>query len=353
MADISNIDKNFATPKSILQEGVKFYNPLKAPFVVSGVKYVDGIFYRMDPAVADKVSDGVRYLNTNNAGGRIRFKTDSGYVAICAKYDSVGKMPHFAFSGSIGFDIYVDNVYSGTFMPSVDITDTLESIVYIGNNGVREIVINFPLYSSVSAVSVGIDEKATILPPTPYINDKPIVYYGSSITQGGCASRSGNSYQAMISREFNVDYINLGFSGNAKAEDVMIDYIKGLTMSLFVYDYDHNAPTPEHLKNTHEKMYLAIRKEHPNIPIVMMTRPKKVRTEEENERLEIVQKTYQNAKNRGEWVYMLGGDDLTAICGNDGTVDNCHPTDFGFYSMAQALISLFKKEDLIKYLKSE
>ena len=351
MAKIENVDKNFKVGTSIAQQGVKFYNPLKAPFVISGVEYIDGVYYRMNPDVAERVSDGVKYLNTNTAGGRIRFKTDSGYVAICAKYVTVGKMPHFAFSGSIGFDLYVDNVYSGTFMPSVDIANTLEAIVYIGNNGLREIIVDFPLYSAVSDVSVGVDENATILPPTPYINDKPIVYYGSSITQGGCASRAGNSYQAIISREFNVDYINLGFSGNAKAEDEMIDYIKGLDMSLFVYDYDHNAPSTEHLSATHEKMFLAIRKAHPDIPVVMMTRPKKVRTEEEEKRIEIVRHTYQNAKNRGERVYMLDGDDLTALCGQDGTVDNCHPNDYGFYSMAKALIDLFNKEGFIKFIK--
>lgn len=351
MTDISSIDKNFATPKTIIKEGVKFYNPLKAPFVISGVKYIDGLFYRMHPEVADKVSDGVRYLNTNTAGGRIRFKTDSDYVALCVKYTNTGKMPHFAFSGSIGFDLYADGVYFGTFMPSVDITDTLEGIVYIGNNGLREITINFPLYSSVSAVSVGVDENASVLAPTPYINDKPIVYYGSSITQGGCASRPGMAYQAIISRKLNVDFINLGFSGSAKAEDAMIDYISGLDMSLFVYDYDHNAPTLEHLKNTHEKMYLSVRKTHPNIPIIMMTRPKKVRSDEENQRIEVVRKTYQNAISRGENVYMLDGDDLTALCGCEGTVDNTHPTDFGFLSMANALIDLFNKEGLIKFVK--
>ena len=76
---------------------------------------------------------------------------------------------------------------------------------------------------------------------------KPVVYYGSSITQGGCASKPGSSYESILSRRFDCDYINLGFSGTAKGEDEIVDYIKGLEMSVFVMDYDHNAPTTEHL----------------------------------------------------------------------------------------------------------
>ena len=112
--------------------------------------------------------------------------------------------------------------------------------------------------------------------------------YGSLITQGGCASRHGMSYQSIVSRKFNCDYINLGFSGNAKAEDEITDYIKNLEMFVFVLDYDHNAPTVEYLKNTHEKMFKAVRDAHPDIPVIMMSRPKHFLTEEEKERRKVV-----------------------------------------------------------------
>ena len=170
------------------------------------------------------------------------------------------------------------------------------------------------------------------------------MYYGSSITQGGCASRPGMSYQAIVSRRFDYDYINLGFSGNAKAEDTIIDYIKNLDMSIFIYDYDHNAPTVEHLANTHEKMFKAIREAHPNLPIIMMSRPKFKLTDLEEQRLEIIKTTYNNAIASGDKnVYLITGKELTALCGNEGTVDNCHPTDFGFASMAKAVGDVIEK----------
>lgn len=350
MSDISTIDKNFHVGSSINKEGIKFYDAKCAPFSIHGLMYSEGIFHRIPISVAENTNDGVKHLNYNTAGGRLRFKTDSPYVAISVEYSSLGRMPHFAFCGSIGFDIYEGTRYVKTFTPTVNPHTEFESIIDLGDPRMRDITINFPLYSSVKSLYIGLNENAKIEPPEKYSNQKPIVYYGSSITQGGCASRPGTCYQAYISRRFNADYVNLGFSGNARAEDAIIDYIKGLDMGLFVYDYDHNAPTSEYLKSTHEKMFLAVREANPSLPIIMMSRPlhKHNRTIDDDRRMGIIKQTYENAKERGDRnVYFLDGDDLTELCGNEGTVDNCHPTDFGFASMASALIRLIESENLL------
>jgi hypothetical protein len=238
-------------------------------------------------------------------------------------------------------------------MPQIHTDENYEGIIDIGAGGtMREIVINFPLYSGVRSLFVGLDENAKTEAPTPYVNEKPVVYYGSSITQGGCASRPGTCYQGHVSRAFNLDYVNLGFSGCAKAEDAIIEYIKGMDMSLFVYDYDHNAPSADYLAATHGKMFAAIREAQPNLPIIMMSRPKANRSEDDQRRLEIIKENYVRAKALGDKeVYFLDGDDLTALCGNEGTVDNCHPTDYGFASMAHALIDLIKTADLLKKIQ--
>ena len=125
----------------------------------------------------------------------------------------------------------------------------------------REITINFPLFTEVCELYIGLQKGCKLEPASEYTHQKPVVYYGSSITNGGCASRPGNTYQAVISRMLDCDFVNLGFNGNAKGEQEIADYIKGLDMSVFVYDYDHNAPTPEHLLDTHEKMFKAIKKD--------------------------------------------------------------------------------------------
>lgn len=342
MADISKTDKNFAIKTNIDKEDIEFFNVEENPFKVYGVFKEGGIYRRMPESVAKSVSQGVHTLHVHTAGGRVRFVTDSLYVAIIAKTDKIGKMPHFAFTGSAGFDLYDGTTYISTFVPPVDVKEGegYESVIELGTNEEREITINFPLYSNVVDLYIGVQKGSVLKKASPYKNKKPIVYYGSSITQGGCASRPGSSYQSIISRRFNYDFVNLGFSGNAKAEDEMIDYIKNLDMSLFVYDYDHNAPSPEHLLKTHEKMFKAVREKHPDMPIVMMSRPKpKVYLNDgEKERLEIIKTTYENALSKGDKnVYLIDGAKLTELCGNEGTVDNCHPTDFGFASMAKAL----------------
>jgi hypothetical protein len=115
-------------------------------------------------------------------------------------------------------------------------------------------------------------------------------------------------YTSIISRELDINYINLGFSGNALAEKEISDYIKGLDMSIFVYDYDHNAPTLEHLQNTHERMFKEIRQAHPNLPIIIASRPKYYLTKEEKVRFKVIKQTYDNAIANGDKnVYLLGG----------------------------------------------
>ena len=116
-------------------------------------------------------------------------------------------------------------------------------------------------------------------------------------------------------------------------------------MSCFVYDYDHNAPTLEHLENTHEKIFNTIRKAKPDLPILMLTRPKYYLTQEEIKRLNIIKKTFTNALARGDKdVYFISGPELI---GEDfietATVDNCHPNDNGFLSMALKISETLKE----------
>lgn len=345
--NISEIDTNFSTQTSYNKDGFAYYNIDNAPFRIYGVFREGDRYRRMPDAVAKSVSEGVYFLHTNTAGGRVRFKTDSSVVRITAKMGNTGRMQHFAFTGSVGFDLYekTDDGYNyvNTYVPPFEVNGDYEGSISFDSKTLRDLTINFPLYSDVCELYIGIEEDASLLPGDEYNPAPPVVYYGSSITQGGCASRAGTAYQGFISRRFDRDFINLGFSGNARAEDEMIDYICGLEMSMFVEDYDHNAPDVEHLRATHEKLYKAVRAAHPDIPVIFMSRPKYYLTSEEKERLEIIRTTYTNAVDSGDKnVYMLDGRQLMEFAGNEGTVDNCHPTDLGFASMAKALGDLME-----------
>lgn len=348
MRNISDIDKNFQVNTNIKKDNIKFYNIKEEPFKIYGVNPENGKYRRMSQSVAQKVSDGVYSLHSNTSGGRVRFITDSSYIAIHANVDNIGRMPHFALTGSAGFDLYSGTGFVKTFIPPYDVNNNYESIIEFGTKEQREITINFPLYSDVLDVYVGVSDDAVITEPKPYINNKPIVYYGSSITQGGCASRPGMSYPSIVSRKLNCDYINLGFSGNAKAEDEIAEYIKNLDMSIFVYDYDYNSPSTEHLKDTHKRMFQTIRNANPNIPIIIMSRPEYSITKEETERLSIIKETYETAISAGDKnVYFLDGKKLMHLAGDDGTVDGCHPNDYGFVSMANAITDVILNNNLI------
>lgn len=343
MQQISKIDKNFIVKTKIERENIRFFDAESSPFKIYGLIKENDKFRRFPEGIAKSVSEGVHALHANTAGGRVRFITDSDYVAINAKMENICKMPHFSLTGGAGFDMYAKEddsfLYAGTFIPPYDITEGFESVIDFEDRKKRIIEINFPLYSDVISLHIGLRNGCMLEEAPGYTIKIPIVYYGSSITQGGCASKPGSSYQSIISRKFDCDYINLGFSGNAKGEKEITDYIKSLPMSVFVLDYDHNAPTAEHLKNTHEKMFKAIRQANPTLPIVIMSRPKYYLTKDEKERLAIITKTYDNAKLSGDKnVYLLTGPELMGeLIKDNGTVDNCHPTDGGFLFMAEAL----------------
>ncbi|MBQ6789755.1 MAG: hypothetical protein IJO81_06190 [Clostridia bacterium] len=348
MKNIADVDSNFKIKTSIQQEGIRFFDPRLAPFSIHGVKYEDGRYRRMPYGVASTVSESVEYLHSNTAGGRVRFRTDSPYVAISARLANVCKMASFALTGSASFDIYAKGergvTYINSFCPFFEMKDGYDSIIYLGSSAMRDITVNFPLYTAVESLYVGIDENAALLECTPYLDTPPIVYYGSSITQGGCASRPGNSYESLISRRFNRDFINLGFSGSAKAEPEIAEYVKSLDMSVFVYDYDHNAHSVDYLCETHERMFKTVRSAHPDLPVIMMSRPVYDPNDDEKARIEVIRETYQNALDAGDTnVYLIEGRELMALARDEGLVDACHPNDLGFASMAAAIIPVMEK----------
>ena len=347
--DIAAIDPNFNVNDAFGRDDVVMRNCREEPFSVHGVFWSEGKFRRMPREIAERVSEGVKSLHQSAAGGRVRFVTDSPFVAISSVITAKSYMSHFAMTGSAGFDLYADNEYIKSFVPPLNYSNGYQSLIQIpGERKKRTVMIDFPLYSHVGELFIGLAPDAILEKAPDYKHSLPAVFYGSSITQGGCASRPGTCYQAPLSRHFDLDYINLGFSGNAKGEDTMIEYLASLPMSVFFLDYDHNAPTPEHLDATHERLFLAFRKTHPETPVIMMTRPKAVLTEDECKRRAVVEKTYKNALARGDKnVYFIDGAALTALCGNEGTVDNCHPTDFGFAAMAKALIELIEREGIL------
>ncbi len=346
--DITKIDPNFSSPDADF-ENTETYNAMSAPFEIKGVYFDGEKFVRMPKEIAEGVNESVAVLYSNTSGGRIRFRTDSAKVTLTAIVPSICNSSHMPKSGSSSFDLYAGNDYRGFFHCDYKLRED-ESKLYEGSatlslktNEMRDITINFPLYNDVSAVYISLETGCRLEKSLPEKYEKTIVYYGSSITQGGCASHAGNAYPNIISRRLGTNFINLGFSSGCLAESPMIDYLSTLDMSVFVYDYDHNAQTYHFLEKTHEAGFKRFRSARPDVPVIIITSAD-ISTDRAK-RINVIRRTYENALAAGDKnVYFINGDDIYASVGKEYcTVDKCHPNDLGFYCMANAIEKVLRE----------
>lgn len=327
------------------------FDVLAAPVKIYGVFNSGGKFRRLPENVANSVSHGVGVWHSAPTGGRIRFRTNSKRIALF-----VDEKPFWvkseSFFASSGFEIVADGRYAATVYPKDESEEKFCGNAKFETGKMRDITVYMPLHSvDVRSVFIGLEKGCKLEPPAPYRIEKPIVYYGSSITQGNCASKPSTHYEAFIERWLDADYLDLGFAGNAKGEKNMIDYIASLDMSAFVLDYDYNADTAEQLRATHSNCYETVRRAHPDIPIIMASMPVARKTENSNKRLDVIKETYAYAVGRGDRkVAVIDGREL--LGGADAEwclVDGCHPTDLGFYRMAKRIYKeMLKFEELKK-----
>ena len=339
-------------------ENIKYYNVKECTNIkVYGLyDYKNqSVFKRIPDDVAEATSYNVSKLYTNPSGGRIRFVTDSDVFSLKVLLPGITDRSIMSTLCSKGFDLYImkngKETYKCSLFPPID----AEGEYIIERrlpDGEKEITLYMPLYNDVKDVYIGIDKDKKILPHIDYKVEKPFLFYGSSITQGACVSRPGNTYQAMLSRDFDLNFINLGFAGSALAEDTIVDYMADMDYSVFVSDYDFNAPSVEHLENTHFKMYQKIREKHPDVPYIMLSKPiitPDNMNEYNEKRRKIVYNSYLKAKEQGDdRVYFIDGfkmfEDYTqAECCADGT----HPNDLGAFIMYRNLKEIIEKEKIL------
>ena len=348
--DISKYDPNFR-PAVIEGREILYRDIMLEPFVFEGLAWDKKRFFRLPPDMTSaEVNEGALEHARHTAGCAVRFKSDSGFVALRAKLSDFCDMNHMPRCGSAGFDLYGRNeagemIFLNAFQPNPREAD-FERIVFPRIAGkMTEYLLNFPLYGSVGQVEIGLEPGSLVEAPVPHKIGKPILFYGSSITQGGCASRPGNAYTNVLCRKLDAEGINLGFSGCGKGEIAVANAIAELDLSCFVLDYDHDAPDPEHLERTHEPFFKAIRARRPDLPVLMMSRCDFYDNDDCRIRRDIVRRTYENALAAGDrHVAYIDGELLWGKEDRDAcSVDGCHPNDFGFYRMVQVIYPVLKK----------
>lgn len=351
--NLDQVDKNFK-PATVGDLAVHYYNAFEAPFELTGFAWraPGAKLCRLPETFTDsEVNGGALWLAHCTAGGAIRFRTNSPCLTLRAKLWYTNDMNHMPRGGSAGFDLYQRNAdgkeqYLSTAHPSAanlqgELFET--KLGTVNGNAFADFTLYLPLYSGVESLELGIAPGSELLPPPPQAFTKPVVFYGSSITQGGCASRPANNYTTMLCRAIDAPQVNLGFSGSAKGEIAVAEAIAELEMTAFVFDYDHNADSVDDLKQTHEPFFQKIRAAHPDLPIIIITSPPKT-SPFPKERREVIKATCDRAAAAGDKkVWFIDGAELFGEAGiNYCTVDGVHPNDLGFYQMYLRVLPTLK-----------
>ncbi len=303
------------------------------------------MFYRLPEEMIEKFPQ-FEELGRRNVGARLRFRTDASAFKIRMRLATESVDPAIALPGSAGLDVYeesgVNSRYLGYLAPSdYGFKEKWQEGEFRKSSGMQTITLNLPRNERLSALKILLPDEANLETAPDYRYEQPIVFYGSSITEGGCAPRPGAAYTSIVSRRLDSDYLNHGYSGGAKGEIAFAEYIAKMeNISILVYDYDHNSPSPKHLAETHEPFFRHIRKAKPGLPIVMLSRPDfDFHREDSIRRRDVIYRTYRNAVQAGDRnVYFIDGERLFGTSGREEcTIDGCHPTGLGFMRMAEAV----------------
>lgn len=289
----------------------------------------------------------IDHIAERTTGARAAFRTDSQSIKIEIKLKTLEHdvgMSRFSCSSAAVYTGKGDSlIYRGLAVPGFD--DMTGDIAFSKEKKTEDVMIFFPRNEIVENIYITVDDGAEILPPTPYKYEQPVIFFGSSITEGGHAALVTNAYTALLSERLDFEYYNFGLSGSCRGQLEIAEYICSLNPSVFVYDYDHNAPNADFLRKTHEPFFKHVRQRLPMLPVIIMTAPNYESMPEADERRKIIKTTYENALAAGDKnVYFIDGksffgEDKRQFC----TTDTVHPNDFGFHRMASVIEPVLKE----------
>ncbi|MBM7618467.1 lysophospholipase L1-like esterase [Bacillus tianshenii] len=336
---------------------ILWHDPKDTPFQVNGFAWFEkeNSYRRLPSQPAWEIRQAVDELSNHTSGGQIRFKTNAKVLAVKVKLTAKADMSHMPASGQCGFDCYIGNPGKKHFIniTRYDHTQQEYELTFFERTETTPlpITLNFPLYQGVEEVLVGVNQDAQISPPPPYDSQKKIILYGTSILQGGCASRPGMSYSNIMSRKINLEFINLGFSGNGQGDSNLAKLISTIEdPACLVLDYEPNCISTEKYKETLPAFIRIYRKKHPFIPIVVVSKfpyaGEAVNPQLKVDRLErlVFQKNLiQQLQSDGDRkIIFVDGTDMLGNHTNEGTVDGVHPNDLGFMAMAEKMLEVLQ-----------
>lgn len=341
-ADVTKLDPALGAAKATVKN-IAWHNVEE--FGVEGREWVDAPrlrYYDRFPSDAEhKVPPAVWSLSRDCAGMMGRFKSNASAVHV--RYTltkSNTAMPHMPGTGVSGVDLYArDEKNQWRWVNVIKPVDKQVNQVGPLSEGMkpqeREYAFYLPLYNGVEKVEIGVNEGATFEGLAP--RKKPIVFYGTSITHGACASRPGMCHPAILGRRFDLPTTNLGFSGNGKMDASVGEYLCKVDAAVFVIDCLPNMDA----KLVTERcipLVKQLREAKPETPIVLVEDRRNTNSWIHPERAAhhtanhaALKAAYEKLQAEGvKKLFYISGDALLGDDG-DGSTDGSHPSDLGFY----------------------
>ncbi|WP_230986582.1 SGNH/GDSL hydrolase family protein [Cohnella fermenti] len=330
---------------------IQWHDPRKPPFQIVGFPWFDreGLYRRLPKDPAYPVREPVDTLANCTAGGQVRFRTNSPVLRLSVKLTGSAEKYHMAATAQCGFDCYIGGPgkakYASTTRFDASATQ-YEAVLYEDlEEETRDVTIHFPLYQGVEEVRIGVAEGAELAVPNPFASEGKLLFYGTSITQGGCASRPGMAYPSIVGRRLNRECINLGFSGNGKGEPELARLICEIeSPDLLVLNYVPNV-NPDEYRETLPAFVDIVRAARPRLPILVVSgiryameglRPSLLRNRTECRNF--ARAFVAGRRTAGDSaISFVNGDTLLGREYEDCTVDGVHPTDLGFRRIGDRL----------------
>lgn len=321
----------------------------------------DGAFVRLPLDEKANITPKAWAQSLCPSTARVRFKTDSTSMRLKIDHGHINPdsldMYHMSSVAVSGIDLYIGGVKNPDFWKVTHPKKAggVYEHLYFQNlsKKMRQYTLYLPTYIQLKSLEIGLDADCKILKADKYLIEKPIVVYGTSITQSGCSSRGSNGYVAQIGRRLGADVVNLGFSGSGCSEPEVAELMAQIDASVYIFDQVANM-TPELMNERYEKFVRIVREKHLEVPIVLMTKPHYGREVEPygswmtvdfyNQQHEALFDTYKKLKTEGDKnVYLFDTGEIIPTGGDHPTVDGVHLTDTGYYMISEELVPLLKE----------
>lgn len=344
-------DPNFRAATVDEESGICWRDAGDDAFTVRGLAWFaenDRRWQRFPDRAEGLVRPPVWELSRHTAGARVCFRSDTTRFLVEATLLQTNIMSHMPLTGSSGLALYEGEPGQQkpwpVAFPQAGEGSYKRSLFEDAPKRLRSYTLYLPLYNGLKELRLGLDADAIIEPPPPPVLDKPVVFYGSSITQGGCAHNPGADYPSIIGRLLKLDTINLGFSGNGKGEPEVAELLAEIDAGAFVLDYVANSG-PDGMEATLPTVLNILRAKHPTTPIIIVTRliysqvHRQARGYEMHERQrDICMGIYCQRRTEGDAnLHFIDGNSLIPFGEDLAYSDGVHPSNQGFGLMAQRM----------------